>query len=373
MPSQHAYLSASSSSKWLNCPVSARLESTFPNTDTVYTQEGTLAHSICEEKLKKWKAKGRKKIDCPDKEMDEATTDYKDYVISVYNGHKSPELLIETRLDYSRWVPKGFGTGDALIVSDTGLDVIDFKYGKGVPVVPEHNSQLLLYAAGAIDLLGSFYDFERVTLHIFQPRIQNIASWETTKTAILEWLENTVVPAAQKAMTGEGEACAGAHCRFCKARSTCKARAAQMEEIAAYRSRHLLSQEEIAQLLPVLDPIQAWAKELQDEALTQALDGKEFDGWKVVEGTSRRVITDKGALVDTLVSAGYEEDKLYKPKELLGIGGLEKMCGKKHFAELAEPYIDKPRGKPTLVPITDKRPVYSDAVEDFSDMIKGGK
>ncbi|MFA1015286.1 DUF2800 domain-containing protein [Dubosiella newyorkensis] len=373
MPSQHAFLSASSSSKWLNCPVSAKLESTFPNTDTIYTQEGTLAHSICEEKLKKWKSKGRKKIECSDKEMDEATTDYKDYVVSIYNSHNNPELLIEERLDYSRWVPSGFGTGDALIVSDAGLDVIDFKYGKGVPVDPEENSQLMLYAAGAIDLLGSFYDFERVTLHIFQPRIQNVASWETTKTAILDWLETIVVPAAQKAMTGEGEACAGAHCRFCKARSTCKARAAQMEEIAAYRRRHLLSQKEISLLLNELDPIQAWAKELQDEALRQALEGAEFEGWKVVEGTSRRTISDKESLVQKLLAEGYEENKLYKPKELLGIGGLEKMCGKKRFAELAEVYIDKPRGKPVLVPITDKRPVYSDAVEDFSDMIKGGE
>ena len=373
MPSQHAFLSASSSSKWLNCPVSATLEATFPNTDTVYTREGTQAHSVCEMKLEKWKAKGRKKIDCPDAEMDEATTDYKDYVVSVYNGHHHPELLIEARLDYSRWVPKGFGTGDALIVSDTGLDVIDFKYGKGVPVDAEDNSQLKLYAAGAIDLLGSFYDFERVTLHIFQPRIQNIVSWETTKTAILEWMENTVVPAAQKAMTGEGEACAGTHCRFCKARSTCKERAAQMTAVAEYRKKYLLSTAELAKLLPVLDPIQAWAKELQDEALTQALDGKEFEGWKVVEGTSRRVISDKEGLIKVLVTEGYEEEKLYKPKELLGLGGLEKLCGKKHFAELAEPYIDKPRGKPTLVPATDKRPVYSDAVEDFSDMIKEEK
>ena len=373
MPSQHAFLSASSSSKWLNCPVSATLEATFPNTDTVYTREGTQAHSVCEMKLEKWKAKSRRRIDCLDVEMDEATTDYKDYVVSVYNGHHRPELLIEARLDYSRWVPKGFGTGDALIVSDTGLDVIDFKYGKGVPVDAEDNSQLKLYAAGAIDLLGSFYDFERVTLHIFQPRIQNIVSWETTKTAILEWMENTVVPAAQKAMTGEGEACAGARCRFCKARSTCKARAVQMTAVAEYRKKYLLSTAELAKLLPVLDPIQAWAKELQDEALTQALDGKEFEGWKVVEGTSRRVISDKEGLIKVLVTEGYEEEKLYKPKELLGLGGLEKLCGKKHFAELAEPYIDKPRGKPTLVPATDKRPVYSDAVEDFSDMIKEEK
>lgn len=373
MPSQHAFLSASSSSKWLNCPVSAQLEATFPNTDTVYTREGTEAHAICERKLQKWLKKSRKKISCPDKEMDECTTDYKDYVVSVFNSHPHPELLIEQRLDYSRWVPDGFGTGDALIVSDEALDVIDFKYGKGVPVDPEHNTQLMLYAAGAMDKLEDFYDFETIRLHIFQPRIQNVATWETSKRELKQWLEGTVVQAAIMAIEGRGEAVPGSHCRFCRARYTCKARARQMQDIADYRNRHLLNEAEIAKLLPELDPIQSWAKELQEEALAQALDGKVFEGWKVVEGTSRRTITDKGSLVYTLVSAGYEAEKLYKPKELLGIGALEKLCGKKEFSRLAEPYIEKPKGKPTLVPVTDKRPVYSDVVEEFKDMIEGGK
>lgn len=378
MPLAHATLGASSAHRWLMCPPSALLEKQFPNTDTVYTQEGTEAHSWCEKLLKgqgALKPAAKKKFEALPAEMQECCLAYWDYVDSltqeVRKDCPDAEQLTEVRVDYSEWVPKGFGTCDCAIVSDGVLHIIDFKYGAGVPVSAEDNPQMKLYAAGAMTALGDFYSFEKIVLHIFQPRIDNISLWETSRSELLAWLNGYVRPVAQLAWTGQGQMIAGDHCRFCKAKTICRERSEFMDLVAKDRSK-TLTVEEVAKKLGYLDDIQKWAKGLQDWALQKALEGEHFEGWKLVEGRSTRKITDPAAMAERLKENGWAEEKIWKPKELQTLTALEKTAGKKAFAELAEGLIEKPAGKPALVFVTDKRPEWKAAETDFADMAKGG-
>lgn len=383
MPDKHAILSASGSAKWLNCPPSAREEAELPDQQTSYAEEGTLAHSIAEQKLRNWKeGYPRKKVKCDDKSMDDYTTEYRDYVLEVFNEEKAkggvPCLEVEVQLDLSRWVPEGFGTSDAVVIGENTLHIIDFKYGKGVPVKAENNSQLKLYAGGALDLYECLYDFDTVTLHIVQPRLGNFDSWSIPVGFLKIWLNRTVKPTAEQAFIGEGMHRCGAWCRFCKVRYACKTRTREMiltaEQGQAKHTNQLLPVE-ISALLPKLDGIQKWAKELQDYALQQALNGTIYEGYKVVEGTSRRKIADELDACKKLQTAGYKYTDIMQTK-LKTITELEKLTGKKELPKILGDTIQKPQGAPTLVPESDKRPPYKTVqqqadLDAWSEAMKG--
>lgn len=304
----------------------------------------------------------RKKVKCPDGEMDEATTAYRDYIQELFSEEQKncsdAQIFVEVQLDLSDWIPDGFGTADCVIVSDHCLHVIDFKYGKGVAVNAEHNPQLLLYAAGAMRIYELTYAFQDVMLHIFQPRLDSISEWTTTVDNIKDWLISTVTPAAEQAIDGKGEQHPGSWCKFCKVKANCRARAAMATAIAAEEKRldgFLLTSEEIAALLPQLGPISDWCADLKEYATNEALTGTHYDGYKLVEGVSRRKITNEQAAQEALEKQGYKTEQITKTS-LLGITGLEKLVGKKELALLLDNYIEKPAGAPVLVPVTDKRP-----------------
>ena len=376
MPDKHAVLSASSSERWLNCPPSARLCERVADQPSAYAAEGTVAHAKAEQKLRNWKeGHPRKKVDCPTGEMDEATTDYRDYVVEIFNEEKKlcniTDLFIEVQLDLNEWIPEGFGTSDAVVVSDNCLHVIDFKYGQGVPVDAYQNPQLMLYAAGAMRIYESLYDFRDIKLHIFQPRIGNISEWQITTISLNNWLEDTVRPQAILAWNGKGDSKPGKWCRFCKVKANCKARAKANMTVAAEDKRldgMLLSDKEIADLLPQLKPIQEWCKDLQDYALQEALNGTHYDGYKVVEGISRRKISDETDALKKLQTAGFKYTDITQTK-LKTITELEKLVGRKEFTKVMGDTLEKPQGAPALVPESDKRPPIKEALamEAFGD------
>lgn len=379
MPSLHAVLSASSSNRWIHCTPSVRLEEHMTEKASIYSAEGTLAHSKAEEKLRNYvEGHPRRKVKCEDGEMDECTTAYRDYVIEVLNTEKKTcgdaKLDIEVQLDLTPWIPEGFGTSDALIVSDNTLHVIDLKYGKGVPVYAPHNSQLLIYAAGALHEYEAYYAFDKVKMHIFQPRLDHISTYEISTVDLCDYMENVIKPAAKKAWEGQGEQEAGKWCQFCKVKANCKERAKMNVAIAEQNKMYdamLLTDDEVASLLPRLGEMKKWCADIEEFALNQALSGVHYNGYKVVEGRSSRKIVDADSVQKLLIDEGFKEDEFLKPKELLSITNLEKLVGKKKFTELASPYIDKPEGKPTLVEESDKRPsIVKTGVEDFQDEVQ---
>lgn len=375
MPSQHAVLSASSSNRWIHCTPSARLEERVPEQASIYAAEGTVAHAKAEQKLRNWKeGHPRRKVKCDDGEMDEATTAYRDYVIEVFNEEKKKcegaELYIEVQLDLTPWIPDGFGTADAVIVSDNTLHVIDLKYGKGVPVYAPHNTQLMLYGAGALNQFEMYFDFQEIKLHIFQPRLDHVSTYEMYVDDLATWLAMVVKPSADMAWKGEGKQKPGEWCRFCKVKGNCKARALQIKQMnEKYKQLDamLLTDEEVSQILPMLPDIKAWTKDIEEFALSQALSGTHYDGYKVVEGVSRRKIVDQEMVMSVLDQEGYSKEAYMKAPELKTITALEKLVGKKHFTEITEGCIEKPQGKPVLVPVTDKRPEWQSGLEDFKD------
>lgn len=375
MPSQHAVLSASSSNRWIHCTPSARLEERVPEQASIYAAEGTVAHAKAEQKLRNWKeGHPRRKVKCDDGEMDEATTAYRDYVIEVFNEEKKKcegaELYIEVQLDLTPWIPDGFGTADAVIVSDNTLHVIDLKYGKGVPVYAPHNTQLMLYGAGALNQFEMYFDFQEIKLHIFQPRLDHVSTYEMYVDDLATWLAMVVKPSADMAWKGEGKQKPGEWCRFCRVKGNCKARAEQIKQMnERYKQLDamLLTDEEVSQILPMLPDIKAWTKDIEEFALNQALNGTHYDGYKVVEGTSRRKIVRPDEVMSLLAKEGYKDTEYMKAPELKTLTALEKLVGKKHFTEITEGCIEKPQGKPVLVPVTDKRPEWQSGLEDFKD------
>lgn len=381
---KHAILSASAAHRWLNCTPSARLEEPLPDTSSVYAEEGTLAHKLAELELKKSlkqisAAKYNKLFDEIKwnsqftGEMADCAIAYADYVVERLNDAKArnaePIIITEQRLNFSKWVPEGFGTGDCIIIAEALLEIIDFKYGKGVEVAAEDNVQMMLYALGAIEEYGFLYDIDRVRMTIFQPRIDNISSFEVKAKELLDWAENELKTKAELAWEGKGDTKPGAWCRFCKVRARCKARAEAMQAVPSefnYQDPFLLNTNEIAEILHKLDDIVSWAKDVQDYALEQARDyGIRFPGWKLVEGRSNRIYVDQEKVVEALIAAKYREDQIYKPREILGISAMEKLLGKRKFAELLSQYVDKPPGKPTLVPESDKRPALDSVDVEF--------
>lgn len=374
----HALLSASSSHRWLNCPPSARLCEGYEDKGSEYAQEGTDAHSLCEHKLKV--LLGMESIDPTEglsfysEEMEQCACDYAAYVLELVEEAKKtckdPVVLIEQRLDFSRFVAEGFGTGDCVLIADGTLDIVDYKHGKGVEVSAAENPQMMLYALGALELFDGIYDIDTVRMTIFQPRRENISVCVMTKDDLLQWAYNDLVHKAKLAYEGGGEFACGDWCRFCKAKAVCRKRAEYNLELAKYdfEMPAMLEDAEIAAILEKADELAAWAADVKEFALQQALNGVKYDGFKVVEGRSNRKYISDDAVADAVSKAGYDP---YEPK-LLGITAMEKLLGKKQFAKLLSGLIEKPQGKPALVPESDKRQEMNvdktaSAAEDFSE------
>ncbi|MFC0906337.1 DUF2800 domain-containing protein [Clostridium sp. MT-14] len=382
MPEKHALLSASSSRRWLNCPPSVKLEQDFPNRTSEYAETGTLAHELGEitlkHSLKEMSTRAYNSELRQIKAHKLFTADMPDYV-DIYVDTclekfsqakaKTPDAIfkVEQKLDFSEWVPEGFGTGDFVTIADGTMEICDLKYGKGIPVSAEENPQMRLYALGAISEFSFLYDIENVKMTIIQPRLDSISTDEISTKDLLEWAEKVLKPTAELAFKGEGEFKAGEHCGFCKAKTICKARADKNLEIAKYefRTTDTLSEKDIADILGRAEELVKWAKDIQDYALEQALQGTQYKGWKVVEGRSNRKYKDTEKVADMLLSSGYTEAKIYKPKELQGITNMEKIVGKKKLNSLIGDLIEKPQGKPCLAPEKDKRPVFNSAKADF--------
>lgn len=374
MPDKHAVLSASSCYRWLACPPSAKECAKLPDTSSEFARQGTDAHTLCEFKVKT--ALGQELEDPTkgltffDEEMAECTDEYAQFVMECLAiakaSCKDPLVLVEQRLGFSRWVPGGFGTGDCVIVADDTLMVIDFKYGLGVLVEAEKNSQMMCYALGALSLFDGIYDIKEVNMTIFQPRRENVSTASMTKEELLHWAETVLKPTAELAAQGKGEYKAGDHCRFCKLKATCRKRAEYNLELAKYDFAvpSTLEDEEIEIVLSKADELVNWAGEVKEYALQQALSGKSWKGWKLVEGRSNRRYVSEEAVAAKVEEAGYDPYE----KKLLGITAMTKQLGKKKFDELLKGLIEKPQGKPVLVPESDKRPALHTAVDDFKNV-----
>lgn len=376
----HAKLSASSAARWMACPPSVNMTESMPDTASSYAAEGTLAHSLAELALRKYFTKGigpKKYEKMRDeiitnatwegeplykKEMDGYVETYFDYVKSVALGYNSPFVVLEKRVDFSSWVPGGFGTADCIIISGDTLHVIDLKYGKGVPVSAENNPQLQLYALGAYHAYKILYDIKTIKLSIVQPRLNSISEWSLDLSDLFEF-GTKVAAAAMLADQGGGEFNPGEHCKFCPGRAVCRARAEYNVQLAGFSKLQpeTISNDEIGHYLQLGRNVASWLKDLEDYALSQCLAGQEVAGWKAVEGMSWRAWTDRDAAFNAIIESGVNEAMLYERKPL-NIAEVEKMLGKKAFAAFVD-YVYKPPGKPTLVMAEDKRPAITNELK----------
>ena len=366
----HAVLSASSSARWLACPPSAQLCAALPDTVTDYALEGTCAHELAEYKVQKLlgnpASNPTENLDFYDAEMEDCTDSYAQYIAEQLANLQEPIVLVEQRLDFSRYVPSGFGTGDCVIVADDVLTVIDFKYGKGVAVSADHNSQMMLYALGALQLFDALYDIAEIRMVIFQPRIQSVSECVMPISELLHWAETELKTKAELASKGEGDFCAGEHCRFCKVKATCRKRAEYNLQLAKYdfAMPDKLTDTEIETILATADQLTAWVADVKEYALRLALSGKQWHGYKVVAGKSNRKYTNPAAVAEAVQAYGKNP---YKEPELLGVTAMEQLLGRTQFEALLGSLTEKPQGKPTLVPCSDKRPTWSTAQEDFNE------
>lgn len=362
----HAILSASGAHRWLLCPPSALYEWQFPDETSPYAEEGTRAHKLAEQQLRNllYETDPPLTDEAAPREMWDAVNDYVDTVLT-HVVHRR-DVYVEQRVDLTPWVPQGFGTSDAVVVAGDTLHVLDLKYGQGVPVSAEENPQARLYALGALYTIGWLYDIDRVRTTIVQPRLESISSEDLSVTDLLAWGE-AVKPIARTAFAGEGEYRPGEHCRFCRARHVCRARAEANLALAQhdFRAPTDLTAEEIADILRQGEDLEHWLNGLRAHALAQALAGTTFPGWKVVEGRSNRQYADVQALLQAL-SETVDLDEL-APRTPIGIPAMEKTLGKEVYARLVKPHVIKPPGKPTLAPDTDKRPPINTAKTDFEE------
>ncbi len=374
--SKHAILSASGAHRWLNCTPSARLELEFDDNSGEAAAEGTAAHALSEHKLRKaLKMRSKKPVSPYDSdEMDNYTDGYVEFVLEVIEQAKQicsdPLILIEQRLDFSKYVPEGFGTGDCLIIADGTLHIIDFKYGQGVLVSAEDNPQMKLYALGALDLFDGIYDIEMVSMTIYQPRRENVSTSTVSKENLYQWAEEVLKPKAELAFNGDGNYCPGEWCQFCRAAVKCRARAEAKMKLATFEFAlpPLLSDEKIADILSSIGDLTNWANEIIAYATDAAVNhGKKWPGFKVVEGRSNRKYKDEEAVAEAAKNAGYRD--IYK-QSLITITEMEKLMGKSKFNEILGELVMKPPGKPTLVPVSDKRPEMntSSAKNDFMEV-----
>ena len=371
---KHALLSASSSHRWLNCPPSARLSEHYADQGSEYAAEGTEAHSLCEYKLKT--ALGLKASNPTAnlryyfEEMEDCANGYAAFILELVETARQtcrdPIVLIEQRLDFSRYVRDGFGTGDCVLIADGTLHVVDYKHGQGVLVEAEGNPQMMLYALGALELFDGIYDISTVSMTIYQPRRENISTHTVFKESLYQWAEDVLRLASEQAYAGEGALRCGDWCRFCKAKSECRARAEENMALARYdfRKPPLLTDDEVESILARVDELITWATDIKEYALQAALRGKRWDGWKLVEGRANRRYTDEQAVAQAVIAAGYDPYE----SALRGITAMEKALGKTTFHDLLAPLVEKPQGKPTLVPLSDKRPAIATAQNDFMEV-----
>ena len=377
----HARLNASSSHRWMMCPPSVKLSEQFEDKPSSYAEEGTFLHELCELKLHRYlgdmdpalielQYAEHRDNDFYSDEAETVTDEYVDFCIETIEAVRlscpDPLIMVEHRLDYSDFVPDGFGTGDLIIVADGVLEVIDFKGGRGIRVEANRNSQLMLYGLGALLEFDPLYDIHQVRMTIVQPRLSNLSSFEMEADDLIRWAETEVRPKAMLAYEGKGEFCAGEWCRFCKARYTCRKRSEYHMSLAArdFKEPDLLSDEEIADILPVAESLNSWVQDLLAYATQEAVIGKTWPGYKLVAGRSIRKYTSEAEVIKAATEAGYTD--IYKTS-LLGVGDLEKRMGKKAFNEVLGKYIVKPVGAPTLVPETDPRKPYANAASVFND------
>lgn len=371
MPTQHALLSASGAHRWLHCTGSPLLEKDFPDSTSVYAQEGTLAHELCELKLMAYTGEITKrkltsmknklmKSELWQPEMDSTSEAYLDYIKDITMSYTvKPVILTEKRVDFSRYVPEGFGTADCLILAGDALHVVDYKHGKGVVVDADHNPQMMLYALGAMSELSLLYRFKFVHMTIVQPRVNNVSEFTMTADELTEWGETVVKPKAEEAISGNGTLDAGDWCRFCRAKRQCKTRYESNDslypELSAQHDPRLITLEELGEYLRRGRDMAAWLEDMKEYALSESLAGAEVPGWKAVEGRGSRAFTDTDEAVNTLVKNGIDESVLYE-RRVLTLAQMEKAVGKKAFGEIVGNLVVKNPGKPTLVEESDKRP-----------------
>jgi len=389
MPGAHAILPASASKRWLRCTRAPRFEMEFAESESTYAQEGTLAHAIGEEMLRQRSRELTPKIlnkvlreQAPLKEyynpeMKRYCEEYANYVVDRVTP--ASRLIVEHRLDTSSHVPEGFGTMDAGVITPSGrrvytLETFDLKYGKGVPVYAEENEQAMIYAIGVLNDFGWIYPITHIRMHIFQPRINNITEWEISVADLLAWGEEVLKPQARLAFDGEGEFVPGEHCGFCKAKPLCRALAAYNLELAAQEFENysnLVEPAELteAELLKIYDNrklFEGWINAIDEYVLKQALMGKKWKGYKVVEGRAYRSYRSVPILKRALEREGITD--IYKPQEILGLGDMETLVGKEVFSKVVAPLLTKPKGKPTLVPVSDNRQEFNSALTDFTNL-----
>lgn len=403
MPSQHAILAPSASKRWMTCTPSARQEAKYPSKDSVYTREGTIAHSLAELALNYLLSK--KAAFVPEYEELEALLKaersaefaklgdqcqedcfdlsgifeivFKNYVTIVYEDflnakteHEDATLLIEAELNLKSYIPESFGSSDAVLIYGETLQVYDLKFGQGVKVEAEHNTQMLCYALGALLGPAELNGIDTVRMTIIQPRLQHISSWSISADKLIAWATYELKPSALKAFNGEGEYVPGDHCKFCRIAPRCRACALRATVLAESNSEPSeLTDEELADLLYKLESIKNWTSKVEEYALQQAISGHAIPGWKVVEGRSVSKIQDQQSAMADLFSAGFEKELVCKPIELKGITDLKKILRPKGFEELLGKYVVKPQGKPTLAPVSDKRPEMNNIEGDFNNVI----
>lgn len=371
---KHCLLSPSSSHRWLECPPSARLEETLENNGSTAAQEGTAAHALCEHKLKralKMRSK-RPTSEFDSDEMEECSDDYVAFIMEqleeVKNVCSDPVVVIEQPLDLTGYVPEGFGTADCIIVADSTLSIIDFKYGLGVLVKADHNPQMMLYALGALELFDGIYDIDKVAMTIFQPRKQNISTFEMEVTALKSWAKEVLIPKATLAFKGEGQFACGDWCGFCRAANRCRKRSEEKLALAKeeFKLPPLLSDVEIEEILPKLEDLTKWADNLKAYVADVAIrHGHHWNGYKIVASRTNRKYKDEKAVSEIAISNGYED--IYR-KSLIPLTEMEKLMGKETFKKLLSDQIYKPEGKPILVPESDKRPAIETVNDEFKEI-----
>lgn len=382
MAGKHALLSPSAAHRWMNCTAAPLLERDVEDKGSAFAEEGTLAHAYCAKKLKEFLGlsvdEEKAEIAQLDEqyhsdEMDEYTDTYKTIVLEKFNAAraktKDAQLLVEVKLDFSHYVPDAFGTSDAIIIADGVMEVIDFKYGKGVKVSAVENPQMMIYALGAWDLFNFEYDIRKVRMTIVQPRIDNLSEFELDAADLINWAVDELQPKANEAYAG-GKQKPGNWCQFCKVKANCKALSSMcIEAQQANPDPRKISKEVMERtILPFLSTFKTWLTGVEEYSLEQALSGVQYRGFKIVEGRSIRKITNPTAVRELLDKEGLAKEAYIKPTELRSITDLEKLIGKKRFCTICAKYINKPQGEPTLVPESDKRPAFNQAEDDFKDI-----
>lgn len=371
---EHARLSPSAAERWLTCTAAPQLEAGFPDRPSEYAEEGTLAHELCEIEAKYSlslcsKEEHDLRVDAIKKnafyttEMQEAADYYANYIkesfLRMKKDGKDPAVFLEVRLDLTEYIPEGFGTADCIIAACGELHIIDFKYGKGVKVDPRQNKQMMIYALGAYETVKSLYEFEHAEMTIIQPRLGGISSWITSLPGLLEWGQTELRQKALEAYSGKGVFCpAESACRFCKAAGECRARADYYVSLFEEgENEGLLTLEETAELLKKAAGMKTWLLSIEDSVYEALMRGEKLPDWKLVEGRSTRKYTDEDAVWAVLKAKRYKAADVFE-KKLIGITKMEKLVGKKKLAELLGDLIEKPKGKPTLAPMTDSRPEW---------------